>query len=64
MTKKIITITKLERELHDGDWHDAPLRWKVQVEGAEHQHFSTKKQAQRWASLRRVMSLEGAFKNF
>ncbi|AKF13639.1 hypothetical protein PHIN3_376 [Sinorhizobium phage phiN3] len=51
MTK--IVVSKLAREIHDGDWHDAPLRWQVAGPGAEIQNFSTKKDALLYAKLRR-----------
>lgn len=46
-----LTITRLERPEHCGDWHDKPLRWVVT--GAEIQKFSTKKDAMLWARSRR-----------
>lgn len=48
------TITKLDRPIHSGDWHDRPLRH--QVTGPEIQNFSTKKEALRWCSIRRKAS--------
>lgn len=30
-----ITLEKLERPEHWGDWHDKPLRWAVRGPGAE-----------------------------
>jgi hypothetical protein len=48
-----ITIAKLATEIHDGDWHDAPLRWQVAGPGTEIQNFSTKKDAMLYARIRR-----------
>jgi hypothetical protein len=36
-----------------GDWHDKPLRYEVRGPDAELQLFSTKKDAMKYASLRR-----------
>ena len=46
------TITKLDRPEQSGDWHDKPLRWKVQT-GNEVQKFATKKGAELYARIRR-----------
>lgn len=46
-----LTVSKLPRPEHCGDWHDRPLRWIVT--GAEIQKFSTKRDAQQWAKCRR-----------
>lgn len=48
-----IKIVKLEREEHCGDWHDKPLRYAVNGPRSECQKFSTKKDARKYASLRR-----------
>ncbi len=48
-----IEVKKLEREIHEGDWHDAPLRWQVVGPANEIQNFSTKKDALRYKSIRR-----------
>ena len=53
MTKIMISITKLERPEHHGDWHDKPVKWAAVGPGPELQKFSTKKEAQLWASIRR-----------
>jgi hypothetical protein len=47
------TVNRLERAYHQGDWHDKPLRYEVIVSGELRQCFSTKKDATRYASLRR-----------
>ena len=47
-----IVVYAIEPE-HHGDWHDKPLRYSVRGPGAEVQKFSTKKEAQRYASIRR-----------
>jgi len=51
-----IKVVQLETEIHDGDWHDAPLRWSVQGPGSELQNFETKKKALKYASIRRKSS--------
>jgi len=48
-----ITIEKLERPEHWGDWHDKPLRWAVRGPGPECQKFSTRKEAGKYAAHRR-----------
>jgi len=48
-----ITITKLDRPEHSGDWHDKPLKWIVSGPSAETQKFSTKSDASNYASRRR-----------
>lgn len=47
-----ITIEAIAPEA-SGDWHDKPSRYAVKGPGAEVQKFSTKKDAQKYASLRR-----------
>jgi len=48
-----ITISKLDREERCGDWHDKPVRYAVNGPRSECQKFSTKKDAQKYASVRR-----------
>ena len=48
-----VTVSKLATPYHDGDWHDTPLRWTVIGPGKEVQNFSTKKDALKFASIRR-----------
>jgi len=60
-TTGTITIAKLERfDYSQGDWHDAPLRYAVNGPSSECQKFSTKKAAQKYASLRRRSSDQSA----
>lgn len=51
-----ITVTILPSPVHAGDWHDKPLRYVVSGPRSEQQMFSTKKNAQRYASIRRRSS--------
>jgi hypothetical protein len=52
MVNTAYTVTKLDRPEHAGDWHDKPLRYRV--DGLpEIQKFSTKKRAHAWARIRR-----------
>lgn len=48
---KIVRLFKVEES---GDWHDAPLKWKVEGPKLEVQKFATKKEATRYASIRRT----------
>jgi hypothetical protein len=48
-----ITVSKLERAEHSGDWHDKPLRWQVAGPGNELQKFPTKRWATFYAKIRR-----------
>lgn len=50
---KKITVQKMETPKHEGDWHDAPLRWEVIGPGSELQRFSTKLNADTYAKIRR-----------
>lgn len=50
---KAINILKLAAPIHDGDWHDAPLKWQVAGPGDERQNFATKKNAMLYAKIRR-----------
>lgn len=52
-TKKVITVEKMERSVHSGDWHDKPLRWIVRGPGG-HQMFATKKDAMKFRSVYRM----------
>lgn len=47
-----ITIEAIAPEAW-GDWHDKPVRYAVHGPGSEVQKFSTKKDAQKYASIRR-----------
>src|SRR3954469_16058189 len=40
-----VTVEKLEKVEHHGDWHDKPTRYAVRGPGQECQKFSTKKDA-------------------
>ena len=55
-----ITITKLERPEHHGDWHDPLIRWGVYGPGSECQKFSTKKSATLYAKTRRQLASQMA----
>lgn len=48
----MVTISKIAPLFH-GDWHDKPLRYEVRGPGVDLQRFSTKKDALRYASIRR-----------
>lgn len=48
-----ITVSQMPFPKHEGDWHDRPLRWTVNGPANEVQNFSTKKDAMKFASLRR-----------
>lgn len=60
----MITISKLDCFERSGDWHDKPLRWRVDGPGAEVQKFSTRKDAEQYARLRRKLTLDQAIKSF
>lgn len=47
-----ITVNKMERSEHCGDWHDKPLKWIVNGPNAERQKFSTKKEALSYKFIR------------
>jgi hypothetical protein len=49
MALRFLTVSELDRPIHSGDWHDKPLRWTVTGEGAQTQHFRTKRDAEAWA---------------
>lgn len=49
----MIKIEKLASQIHSGDWHDKPLRWKVSGPAYEQQLFSTRADARRYARIRR-----------
>lgn len=58
-------ITKLDTPLYVGDWHDPPLKWRVQGPGDEVQHFSTKRNAQAYKRIRSECSdIQEAFDRF
>lgn len=48
-----ITISRLDRPERYGDWHDKPLKWQVLGPATEVQKFSTRKEAELYARLRR-----------
>jgi hypothetical protein len=50
----MVTVTRLDVPIHEGDWHDKPLRWTVRGPASEVQNFSTKKEALHWARIRRA----------
>jgi hypothetical protein len=45
-------VEKLPVPERSGDWHDAPLKWKVVGPGAEVQKFSRKADAALYARIR------------
>lgn len=49
-----ITISKLERPIYTGDWHDRPLNWGVFGPNNEVQHFCTKKNAELYKKYRKM----------
>ena len=48
-----VTVERLSRTEHQGDWHDKPLKWKAVGPGNEVQKFSTQKEATSYAKIRR-----------
>lgn len=50
MTTILVTVEPLTPWEHCGDWHDKPLRWIVKC-GSKCQKFSTKRDAEKYASL-------------
>lgn len=48
-----VTVSKLARPEHCGDWHDKPLKWAVSGPRSECQKFSTKRDALQYARIRR-----------
>lgn len=57
-----VTVSKLDRAEYSGDWHDKPLKWIVKTGVKECQKFSTKKDADFYAKLRRHNSEREAMK--
>lgn len=53
---KVICVSKLPRPEQCGDWHDKPLKWKATGPGEEVQKFVTRKEAERYAMLRSMLS--------
>ena len=51
MTSRQITVSRIPTQA-SGDWHDKPLRWAVTGPAGEVQKFSTRKDAQKYKSLR------------
>lgn len=51
MTNRKITVSRIKTEA-SGDWHDKPLRWIVSGPAGELQKFSTRKDAQKYKSIR------------
>lgn len=59
-----LTVRKLERPEHSGDWHDKPLRWIAECANNPlfTQKFSTKKDAMLWVGVARsVLDYKTAF---
>ncbi len=56
MGREGIIVEKLSSEIHDGDWHDKPMRWTVKGPGQEVQNFSTKASANQYRTIRRTSS--------
>ena len=48
-----VTVSRLPRPEHQGDWHDRPARWSVEGPRAELQKFPTRKEAELYARIRR-----------
>lgn len=46
-------LQKMDHAEHAGDWHDAPLRYRVNGPGTECQKFSNKKEADKYRVFRR-----------
>jgi len=59
-----ITVSKLERAEYSGDWHDKPLKWAAVGPGAELQKFSTRREAESYARLRRSRPEAQAIREF
>lgn len=51
MSSRKITISRIKPEAQ-GDWHDKLLRWSVSGPAGELQKFPTRKEAQRYKSIR------------
>jgi hypothetical protein len=51
-----ITIARLERPIHEGDWHDKPSVWGVYGPGSEIQRFSRKVDATEYKRCRKASS--------
>lgn len=51
-----IIVSRLPQPEHAGDWHDKPLRWSVDGPREECQKFSTRKDAEAYARIRRRSS--------
>lgn len=60
----MITVSKLDCFERSGDWHDKPIRWRVDGPGAEVQKFSTRKDAELYARLRRKLMQSEAISAF
>lgn len=61
-TARPFLIERLQSPEHSGDWHDKPLRWKVN--GPEVQKFATKRDAKLWARFRSKMSFNEAMTTY
>lgn len=48
-----IKVTRMEQPEHSGDWHDKPLKWRVDGPANEVQKFQTRKNAEQYATIRR-----------
>lgn len=53
-----VTVSRLPSSIGSGDWHDRPLRWMAKGPGREVQHFSTRKEADAYARIRRASGSE------
>lgn len=51
-----ITVSRLKHAEQCGDWHDKPLKWTASGPGTEVQKFSTRKDAEHYAKLRRHLT--------
>jgi hypothetical protein len=48
-----VTVSKLATPYKAGDWHDPALKWTVRGPGTDRQDFCTKKDALKYATIRR-----------
>lgn len=59
-----IEVIKLDPPERSGDWHDKPPKWKAVGPGKEVQKFTIRKDAERYARLRRMLSENDAISIF
>lgn len=60
-----INVVSLANPVHAGDWHDKPLKWSVVGPDREVQNFRTKRDAERYRSIRkRSFSFTEAVKEY